>query len=104
MKSQLRAALAALAVVAGAVWSVHVSKSDESCPRPSAASVEMLFAPCQVFDAATVSPIPPSDVGLPNLPTPNAAPLVQRENTRQWAYAEPGEGSFAGLHQKAPPR
>ena len=76
MKSRLQALVAAVAVAAGAVWSVHVSKFGGSCPRPSAASVEMLFAPCQVFDTAMVSPISPSDVGLPNLPTPNAAPLV----------------------------
>ena len=76
MKSQLQALIAAVAVVAGAVWSVHLSKSDESCPRPSAASVEMLFTPCQKFDTETVSPISPSDVGLPNLPTPNATPFI----------------------------
>jgi hypothetical protein len=77
MKSQLQALIAAVAVVAGAVWSVHLSKSDESCPRPSATSVEMLFAPCQAFDTTLVSPISPSDVGLsPSSKPQNATPLI----------------------------
>ena len=79
MKSQLQALIAAVAVVAGAVWSVHLSKSDESCPRPSATSVEMLFAPCQAFDTTLVSPISPSDVGLLDSPSSkpqNATPLI----------------------------
>jgi hypothetical protein len=51
-RSQYLAAIAITAVTAGAAWAVHSVGTAEYCPQPSAASVAMLFAPCQAFDTA----------------------------------------------------
>lgn len=77
MKSQGLLITAIVTFVFGAAWAVHLSRSDQSCPRPSAASVEMLFAPCQAYDEAraSISPAPASD-GMPTGPMdePAASP------------------------------
>jgi hypothetical protein len=80
MKSQGLLLTAILTLAVGVAWTVHLSRSDQSCPRPSAASVTMLFDPCQAYDeaSATMSPVPASDVdglGLPGAPV-DRAPLV----------------------------
>src|SRR6202012_61649 len=73
MKSRGLLLTAILTFAVGAAWTVHLSRSGQSCPRPSAASVTMLFDPCQAYDEAraTISPVPASDVdglGLPSAP------------------------------------
>jgi hypothetical protein len=84
MKSPGLLLTAILAFAVGAAWTVHLSRSGQSCPRPSAASVTMLFDPCQAYDeaSATISPVPASDVD--GLSSPNApidrAPLVASQD------------------------
>ena len=52
MRANYLAAIATATFAAGAWFAVHsVQSQTDDCPRPSAASVTALFAPCQTFDA-----------------------------------------------------
>jgi hypothetical protein len=51
----------------GAYW---VRPGDEYCPRPSAASVEALFAPCQTFDTSMGHEVSKRDAVQMGLLTP----------------------------------
>jgi hypothetical protein len=53
MRTKYLAAVAIATFAAGAWFAVHsVQSQTDDCPRPSAASVTALFAPCQTFDTA----------------------------------------------------
>jgi hypothetical protein len=52
MRTQYLAAIAIAAVAAGATSAAYSVRISDYCPRPSAASVTALFAPCQAFDVA----------------------------------------------------
>lgn len=51
MRTKYLAAIAIATLTAGAWFAVHSIQTGD-CPRPSAASVTVLFAPCQTFDTA----------------------------------------------------
>ncbi len=86
------AVTAAAGMVGSTVYSVTTS---DNCPKPSAASVTTLFAPCQAFAAATgpgitieevmdVGPLPPSPgpTSAPaRAPTPTPAQLAEEHAT-----------------------
>jgi hypothetical protein len=62
------------AVVVGlGAHSVH--PGGEYCPRPSAASVASLFAPCQAFDSAVGYPVSNHEAVQMGLMTPHERPF-----------------------------
>jgi hypothetical protein len=52
MRTGYLVGIAMLALAAGSGLAVQSVKTADYCPRPSAASVAALFAPCQAFDTA----------------------------------------------------
>ena len=88
----LPAALAiAAAVAAGAGLTIkHLWPTDYYCPRPTAASVETLFAPCQAFDTAMGHKITKKEAMQMGLltpeeqPTPPATRLAEGSAASEW--------------------
>lgn len=58
MKSTSLLIAGALTFAVGTAWAVHLERSSKSCPRPSAASVTMLFDPCQAYKEANATDKP----------------------------------------------
>lgn len=57
MKSDYVAAALLVGAVAVGLGAKSIRPGDEYCPAPSAASVAMLFAPCQAFETAMGGPV-----------------------------------------------
>jgi hypothetical protein len=83
MKSQYLAAIAITAVTAGAAWAVHLVGTAEYCPQPSAASVAMLFAPCQAFDTAMGHAVTREEAVRMGLLKPATQPVQSVPNQEQ---------------------
>ncbi len=56
-----------------------VRPGDEYCPRPSAASVEALFAPCQTFDTSMGQEVSKQEAVRMGLLTPEEQPIPKTQ-------------------------
>ena len=87
MRTEYLAAIAIAALSAGAGLAVDSVKSADYCPKPSAASVAALFAPCQAFDTAIGHSVTKNEAVMMGLltpaeqPTPPATRLAAQEHT-----------------------
>jgi hypothetical protein len=70
----LGAAILTCAVYLGLV--VYSVSSADYCPRPSAASVTTLFAPCQAFDSAVARGLTKKEAVQMGLLTPDEQPAA----------------------------
>jgi hypothetical protein len=81
MRSQYLAGIAIAALAAGIASAAYSIRFSDYCPRPSAASVTALFAPCQTFDTAMGAAITKDKAAQMGLlpPTPGPASTPVRE-------------------------
>jgi hypothetical protein len=75
MKSDYLVAALLVGAVAIGLGANSVYSSNKYCPKPSAASVATLFAPCQAFDSAMGRPVSKEEAVQMGLLMPEEQPI-----------------------------
>jgi hypothetical protein len=83
MRSQYLAGIVIAALATGIASAAYSFRSSDYCPQPSAASVAMLFAPCQAFDTAMGHAVTREEALRMGLLTPATQPVQSVPNQEQ---------------------
>jgi hypothetical protein len=83
MRSRYLAGIVIAALATGIASAAYSIRSSDYCPQPSAASVAMLFAPCQAFDTAMGHAVTREEAVRTGLLTPATQPVQSVPNQEQ---------------------